>query len=490
MKVLHVSCGYFPDQIGGTEVYVRALARGLWTRGVESVVVAPGSETVSYVHDGVRVYRFRGASRPSRQVQESGDPEAVASIEAVLRSEAPDIVHMHAMTGTASHPHLGAVGRLCARVATSRAIGLVVTYHTPAMTCERGSLMRWGTAPCTGLMDAVDCTACALHGLGLPHPASVLTARLPREVSALFGASKAGNITTVLGMRHSLARRHASIRAAFDAADAIVVLSEWGRRVLVTNGVPAHKLTMSRQALMDVPAAALRPQGGGEAASPLPAGSWESRPIRLAYIGRLEESKGLHVVLRALQAGPPGGITLDIFGPPGSQSYRRRLERAISPPYGPKMGGNTGIRRCGPLPHSSVIPTLRGYHALVVPSQTLETGPLVVLEAFAAGIPVLGSDVGGISELVTNGVNGYLVPPHDHRAWRSLLTSIVRNPHRLDSLKLGIPDVRAEEEVVDEMCTVYGRVLAMRDRRVDGVPAEAIRTHSRRPTSMQRSGLS
>ena len=52
---------------------------------------------------------------------------------------------------------------------------------------------------------------------------------------------------------------------------------------------------------------------------------------------------------------------------------------------------------------------------LAVPSQWLETGPLVVLEAFAAGTPVIGSDLGGIRELVSDGRDGLLVPHDDVR---------------------------------------------------------------------------
>ena len=65
MRVVHVPFGYFPDPVGGTEVYVAELARGLQSRGIESVVAAParslGSER--YDHDGVPVGVSAGSGR-------------------------------------------------------------------------------------------------------------------------------------------------------------------------------------------------------------------------------------------------------------------------------------------------------------------------------------------------------------------------------------------------------------------------------------------
>ena len=60
MRVVHVPFGYFPDVVGGTEVYVAQLARDLRAHGVESVIAAPAEGTVAarYEHEGVPVHRF------------------------------------------------------------------------------------------------------------------------------------------------------------------------------------------------------------------------------------------------------------------------------------------------------------------------------------------------------------------------------------------------------------------------------------------------
>lgn len=90
--------------------------------------------------------------------------------------------------------------------------------------------------------------------------------------------------------------------------------------------------------------------------------------------------------------------------------------------------------------------------ALAVPSQGFETGPLVVLEAKAAGLPVLGSRLGGIAELVRPGVDGWLVDHDDVRAWATAIEriaaggAVVRAPGEA---------VRTTDDIAREMIELY-----------------------------------
>ena len=93
---------------------------------------------------------------------------------------------------------------------------------------------------------------------------------------------------------------------------------------------------------------------------------------------------------------------------------------------------------------------------MVVPSQWLETGPLVVLEAFAAGTPVIGSNLGGIAELVTDGVDGLLVDPASSpAAWADSLRRVCSDPDLLVSLRAGIRPPRHSRDTAIEIMPVY-----------------------------------
>jgi glycosyltransferase involved in cell wall biosynthesis len=80
-----------------------------------------------------------------------------------------------------------------------------------------------------------------------------------------------------------------------------------------------------------------------------------------------------------------------------------------------------GVEFLGAVDAAIVPGLLAEARALLLPSQSYEGSPRAVVEAMAAGVPVLGSDIGGIPEHVESGVNGLLVPPTDVRAWATAI---------------------------------------------------------------------
>lgn len=118
------------------------------------------------------------------------------------------------------------------------------------------------------------------------------------------------------------------------------------------------------------------------------------------------------------------------------------------------------MQGCAPVKASEVIETLKGYDGLLVPSQWMETGPLVVLEAFAAGVPVVGSDLGGIAEWVTHERDGLLVTG-ELREWlgSQALRRLVSEPELLPKLRAGIRPPRSMREVAEEVRAVYEELL-------------------------------
>jgi glycosyltransferase involved in cell wall biosynthesis len=113
-----------------------------------------------------------------------------------------------------------------------------------------------------------------------------------------------------------------------------------------------------------------------------------------------------------------------------------------------------------PVAPDKVVGVMSGYDMVAVPSRCLETGPLVVLEAFAAGVPVLGADLGGIAELVRSGIDGFLVPPDDATAWAAAIAKFEENPHLVCEMRCRITTPRSMEAVVDDMAAVYSAVTA------------------------------
>src|SRR6202030_4733449 len=91
-----------------------------------------------------------------------------------------------------------------------------------------------------------------------------------------------------------------------------------------------------------------------------------------------------------------------------------------------------------PIAPQEVVPRLRQYDFLAVPSEWLETGPLVALEAFAAGIPVIGWKRGGLNEIVQHGVNGLLIETDSIARWVEALQRVAGDANLRAQLTAGV----------------------------------------------------
>ena len=94
------------------------------------------------------------------------------------------------------------------------------------------------------------------------------------------------------------------------------------------------------------------------------------------------------------------------------------------------------------------------HDALVVPSLWLETGPLVVLEAQAAGLYVMGSRLGGIAELVGDGAGGELVEAGSVRAWTAAIARLAER-RASGALPRRPREVRTMAAAAAEMAELY-----------------------------------
>jgi glycosyltransferase involved in cell wall biosynthesis len=96
---------------------------------------------------------------------------------------------------------------------------------------------------------------------------------------------------------------------------------------------------------------------------------------------------------------------------------------------------------------------------LVVPSLWLENSPLVIHEAFQAGIPVVGSDIGGIPELVRNDVNGVIVPPGSVDALAGAIRRLADDRQMLTRLAAQVSPVKSIADDAAEWEARYRRLM-------------------------------
>jgi len=192
------------------------------------------------------------------------------------------------------------------------------------------------------------------------------------------------------------------------AIDGILYVSEWSRDAVLAWLPEAAS----------VPSAVI-----GNCVSPLE-GSGHVEPLAdLVTVGRLDAGKNHGFLLEVLAAARQKGriVTLDIYG---DGVLRRDLEQRISV-LG--LGGQVRLRGF----RRDVRAFLPGYRAYVHPAHT-ENAPLAIIEAMAAGLPVVAAPVGGIPELVRDGVEGRHWPLDDPVSAAAVLTELLDSAAELE----------------------------------------------------------
>ena len=154
----------------------------------------------------------------------------------------------------------------------------------------------------------------------------------------------------------------------------------------------------------ELPVLAARPQGA---------------PLRLAFVGQAVERKGLPVLLRAFEAlRDHVDVELMIVG-----ADRDEVEPLL-------LDGTQGVNVLGKVSDAEKAQALASADLLVAPSLGGESFGMVLTEAFAAGTPVVASDIPGYRDVVRDGVDGMLVPRGDATALAQTLRDLAVAPEQ------------------------------------------------------------
>ncbi len=386
MRLAFLPSSYLPESLGGTEIYVHHLSEALTDIGHEIAVIChrpPNDQSDALTYEVISLDQYPAKRRADLYLHACSDePPGFAQF---LREWNPDLLHFHALTLGAGVGH--------ARVASQYGIPYVITYHTPTISCPRGTLMRWGREVCDGFIEPRRCAACVLQSHGWPGLMAQTMAQSPLPWSWL----PEGPWIPRLALPSLLAGGLETWREFMGGAAQIIACACWCRDVLVANEVPAHKITVLRQAL---------PGADRTRRLKLPIG--KSRPIKLGFFGRFCWVKGPDLLLQAAQQLVTQGIpaVCELVGPIAENE--RAWAQALLADY-KSLALYHGVKR-----GSDLTQWIMSLDLIVIPSRCLETGPLTLLEAWDQGIPVIGADLGGIREFMHDaGMQELLFAPDD-----------------------------------------------------------------------------
>ncbi len=206
-------------------------------------------------------------------------------------------------------------------------------------------------------------------------------------------------------------------------SDSIVAVSEDAARVAVdVERIPASKVLVIHN--------------GVELDLPLPSAAWNDWSPRAITVARLDPVKDQKTMIRAVRiiVDDCSGFQLDIVGDGPS---RTELERLAA-----ELDLSRNVRFLGY--RTDVGATLRRPQVFLL-SSISEGISLTLLEAMAAGLPIVATDVGGNREVVVSGTTGLLVPPGDPKAFATAVLGLVRDPARAAAMG-GAGRTRAESE--------------------------------------------
>jgi glycosyltransferase involved in cell wall biosynthesis len=192
---------------------------------------------------------------------------------------------------------------------------------------------------------------------------------------------------------------------------------------------------------------------GFRPAPPSPRGPRQSR-LRIGFVGTLVWHKGVHVLLDGVRRLPPESFDLLLYGDPTVfPDYVADLRRAAA---------GLPVHFKGGFDTTATNGIYGQFDLLVVPSLWLENSPLVIHEAYQAGVPVVGARMGGIADLVQDGVNGLLYDARSPDDLARALRSVLANPACLDEWLRRLPPVKSIADDAREWEQTYLRVLDAR----------------------------
>ncbi len=434
MKIVLPVHHFPPRYSAGAELYTFRLARWLQTHGhqVEVVCVeaidqgADGElRATTDIYEGIAVQRLAFNMAHAESYSWSYDhPLLKTWFAAYLRQTRPDIVHCQA-------GYLIGVAPLAA--AQDAGIPTALTLHDYWYLCPRITLQRGDGSLCEAIPD--DPAGCAWC-----MRLESRRYRLPDQISGGLVGRAAQSVALSAG-RREIGDRRARLLPALALPDAVIAPS----RFLAERYAPfvaPDRLHVSRYGLDLTPFAEQR--------HPLPDGI-----LRIGFTGQIAPHKGVHVLVgafRALQARDRP-LELHIYGGLDARpDYVARLRRLTA--------GDPRIHFHGRFENSRAAAILAGLDVAVVPSLWYENSPLAIMEAHAAGTPVVTAALGGMAELVRDGVDGLHFDAASSADLARRLQRLVDEPELLPRLRSGVTMPRGIDDEMRQLTAIYQALAA------------------------------
>jgi glycosyltransferase involved in cell wall biosynthesis len=427
---------------GGAEISAHALFRQLRARGVTTWFLAcagPGTEARAgasltqpygideFIYTPAAQFDYFKFANPDAKF-----PRALADLIAELR---PDIVHAH-------HYVRFGVEAFAVIKRASPSTRILLSLHEYLAICHHhGQMVKTNGGGLCRQQSAPDCAAC------FPEFGARDFFLRKRYLDLHFA-----DVDLFVSPSRFLADRYVA----------------WGlpeSKVVVMDNVPPDRLSLDIPRAAVPPAAAEAVVGAAAAARPprarKPAALAAGRPARetrFGFFGQMSPLKGINVLIDAAKLLEQQGVrsvSIDIHGDYSNQptEFQAAVRRALA-----EAGPN--VRYHGPYANTQVLALMSEVDAVLVPSIWWENSPVVIQEAFAAGRPVICSDIGGMAEKVRPGLDGLHFEAGRPASLARVLAELAASPDRLAEFADTLTRPPDAEAVLRAHFSAYARVMA------------------------------
>jgi glycosyltransferase involved in cell wall biosynthesis len=440
VKILYLTNGYKPHRWAGTETYTAGIAEEIARRNhyVEVICIGEWDKGDQYwngvtedFQNGIRVRRinlnWEKSPDPFRYLYDN--PEVARYLKTILDQEKFDLVHVTSCETLSASIF---------QVVKNAGLPLVFSLTDFWMICPRITLLHSNGSNCSGNTTPDECIACMLMNSGFYHNAKEF---LPEKVllPVLSHFSRYPFVTRKRGLRGwtgNMAERKQMLKHALTLPDYRITASNFVRDVFDSNDVT-------------VPIA-VEPYGHDLGWLNAYAGKSDSNLLRLGYIGQIIGAKGVHLIMQALTYLP--------------KNYLERLSVVIYgninhiPEYGEKIKAlaseHSNVRFGGTYQHAESARIYSEIDILVVPSLWFDF-PLIIYEALASQTPVIATNLGGMAEAVSHGIDGLLFERGNAEDLALQIRRLLDEPGLLEQLRRGVAKVRTVQDEVDSLENKY-----------------------------------
>jgi glycosyltransferase involved in cell wall biosynthesis len=330
-----------------------------------------GHEVIEYRRSNHEINALSLWSKSTLPMRAVWSGHAMQDLRVLLRREEPQVAHFH-NTFTMISPSLY-------YVCQEMKVPVVQTLHNYRLCCPRSDFFRNGQV----------CEACL--GKTLPWPGIVYGCyRRSRAQTAVVAA-----ISAV----------HRWLKTWQEQVNLYIALTEFARQKLIQGGLPAAKIVVKPNFVYPDPG--MRREAGDY----------------VIFVGRLSPEKGVTTLLTTWKK--LRGIPLKLVGDGPAEAEVHHLIQE-------SRAGE--VELLGRRPHDQVLALMKQARLLVSPSASYETFGLVVVEAFACGVPVVASRLGATAEIVEDGRTGLLFTPGDPDDLAEKVRWAINHPDAMDRM--------------------------------------------------------